>query len=237
MATAASNPTLASLVAAYAQLTPPAGTPDVGNPAGLPSFSPGEPAYVFYTAGPKAIPAIFTGPGLQRAVFNAALAVQEHGPVQVSGWPPVCPAVTAAVAAYVAAHPAEVPVGNSDPGTVIVGDATPVGGTPAVLTPAQIAAAQAFDAKIAAQDAGKGSVPVSSVTAQDLQYAGAVLGDQFGAFLRSYTSDSNTTINQTIGAYLVGGPQAAPSNAVPAGSAKITAAVAAFKAANVPTRK
>lgn len=229
---------LSVLVARYAAFTTPAEFSDVGNPRGIPSFNPAEPAYVFLNAGPLAIDAIFTGPGLSRAVFNAALGIQEHGRnvVNLIGQP-VSDAVQTAVAQYAAGHPSEVPTGSNDVGQQIAVPSMAYPNSPSQVstytppTAAQLAAGAAQDALIAQEDAGKGSVPISSITATDLQYAAYVLGDSFSGFLRSYTSDSNQTINQTINSYLAGGPQAANPNSPPAPSAGTATVVASYKAA------
>jgi len=120
-ATAAPQPQLMDLAAQYGNINGPQYGPqyaafsDVGNPKGLPSFNPTEPAYVFWMAGPLAILDLFTGPGLKRAVFNAAQYVLEHGPVVLPAMQPVTEPVIAAVAAYVAANPALVPGGTVVP--------------------------------------------------------------------------------------------------------------------------
>lgn len=97
-------------------------------------------------------------------------------------------------------------------------------------TPAQLAAGAAQDALIAQEDAGKGSVPISSITVGDLQWAAQALGLSFPSFLVAYTSDSHLTIDQTVNAYVAGGPQAANPNSPPVPSATIAAAVNAYKA-------
>ena len=106
-----SAPTLGSLVVAYEQLGGTAynAFPNLGNPNGLPSWQPADPAYVFAMAGPQALTEIFTGPGLQPAVFNAALYLNGHGipPISI-----ISPAVVTAVQAYVAANPSMVPTGT-----------------------------------------------------------------------------------------------------------------------------
>ena len=96
--------------------------------------------------------------------------------------------------------------------------------------PGAIAAGQAQDAKIAAEDAGKGKVAIASIPIGDLQYAASTLGAHFSNFLQAYTSDSNNTINNTINTYSAGGPVGYPQGVQLTGSAVITSAVAAFQA-------
>jgi hypothetical protein len=98
--------------------------------------------------------------------------------------------------------------------------------------PGAIAAGVTQDQKIAAEDAGKGSVAIASISTADLQYASSVTGAAFPQFLASYTSDSHDSMDQTIGAYSAGGYIGFPQGVVLTGSPAIQAAVAAFQAAS-----
>lgn len=259
------NPTLATLVAQYAILNGPvyATWQDTGNPGGLPSFNPSEPPFVFAECGPQAFQSIWTGPGLTRAVFNAALWLQEHGTAPVNGAQPVSAACRAAAMAYAQANPTLVPtgpaVGPAGPAAapVPIGPPTPMPATghimPAPLTtetlseyfvraasaaggnadgqaafimggqavaiaaelqidskvpanwpmivdcwtnwaayfPAQAAAGAAFDQKIAQQDAGTGSIDITTLSTQDLTYIEAELGYVgYSQFIPHYTNGS-----------------------------------------------
>jgi hypothetical protein len=232
---------LAGLVSQYAVLDGPvyAGKLDSGVPAthpdgspwGLPSFNVYEPAAVFAAAGPEAIWSIFTGPGLLRAAFEAAQRIQQHGPGPVRGDPAVTPAVVAAVRAYIAANPSLVPTGSNDPGLEIAGTVAPIYPTLNV-TQAQLDAAAAFDAKIAAEDHGAGTNALTSLTADDLHYIANVAGPaafpqgMYG-FLQTYTNATQQQINDAVNATDTAQPNNAPSNP----DAKVKAAVDAYAAA------
>jgi hypothetical protein len=106
-----------------------------------------------------------------------------------------------------------------------------------VYEPGAIAAGQAQDAKIALEDAGKGSVSINSIPVTDLQYAASVTQGNFSKFLVAYTNADHNTIDQAVEAYVAGGPQSYIGVQGLVGSPTIVAAVAAYEAASVTQPK
>jgi hypothetical protein len=127
--------TLAELISEFVIENGPAyrNFPDGGYGA-IPDWNVSEPPYVFANAGPQAFQAIWTGPGLQRGVFNAALWLQMHGTTPVSGAPAVRDIIVAAVKAYISSNPANVPTGAASDPVAPPALGTPIG--PPYLLPA-----------------------------------------------------------------------------------------------------
>jgi hypothetical protein len=176
------NPNLSDLVAQYADPRPNT-FPDVGNPAGLPSFQVNEPSYVFAYAGPLALAMIFTGPGLKNAVFNAAIELQEHG-MNATWWSTVTPQVAAAVAAYALNNPGLVPVGS------VVGTIAGAMGAP----PNQ-GASLPTSSPVALLDAVS---PIAGVAVGDLFYALCQPGNAYQLLAAIAPNASGRQISQAI---------------------------------------